>query len=79
MNKKERLAYDRHLDYARSARGTIEHALQEGEAKGRAEGKAEGRAAGKAEIGKKMKESGLDINQISEITGLSIGEINSLK
>jgi len=78
MNKKERLAYDKHLDYARSARGTLEHALQEGEAKGKAEGKAEENARVE-KIAKKLIESELDTDQISKITGLSIGEINSLK
>ena len=58
----------------------------EGEAKGRSEGKAEGEAKGKAEgkaeeralIAKAMIAKGMDRNIISEITGLSDEELESL-
>lgn len=54
----------------------------EGRAEGRVEGLAEGRAEGKQEAtlehAKKMLEKNIDINDISDITGLSIDEINSI-
>ena len=57
--------------------------LAEGEAKGRSEGKAEGLAEGKAEervlIAKAMIAKGMDVNTISEITGLSCEEVNLCK
>ena len=43
------------------------------------EGLAEGLVKGKRETAKKMLEKGLSIKDISEITGLSLSEINSLK
>ena len=42
------------------------------------EGKAEGRAEEKFETALKMKQKGLDLNLISDITGLSIEEIEQL-
>ena len=62
----------------------------EGRAKGRAEGRAEGRAKGQAEgralgeketnlkIVKKMLEKKMDIDLISELTGLTKKEIENL-
>ena len=62
-------------------------AIKEGKAEGKAIGLAEGRAEGrlegkteeKQEIAKKMKSKGFDINEISEITGLSVEEIENIK
>lgn len=56
--------------------------LTEGKAKGRAEGLAEGHAKGRAEerneLVKKMLEKKMDINLISELTGLTEEEIEKL-
>jgi predicted transposase YdaD len=56
--------------------------LAEGKAEGLAEGKAEGKAEGEItktlEIAKKLKASGMLFEQISEITNLSIEEINQI-
>ena len=60
--------------------------FSEGEAKGRSEGKAEGLAEGEAKgkaeervlIAKAMLAKGMDVNTISEITGLSCEEVKSL-
>ena len=62
--------------YAREE-GLVEgHAngLQEGLAKGREEGREEGFK----EVALKMKESGIDISVIAQITGLSSTQIESL-
>ena len=60
----------------------LEAGRAEGQAKGRAEGLAEGlskgQAKGKAELVKKMLEKKMDINLISELTGLTKEEIEKL-
>jgi predicted transposase/invertase (TIGR01784 family) len=53
--------------------------IAESEAKGIAKGRAEGRAEGKLETVRAMLEKGFDISLISEITNLSISEIEELK
>jgi hypothetical protein len=50
-----------------------------GEKKGRAEGKAEGALAQAKESAMKMLKKNISLDDISEITGLSIEEIKSLK
>ena len=42
----------------------------EGEAKGRAEGRAEGKAEALVEMARKMRASGMSVEQIVQITGL---------
>ena len=55
----------------------------EGFSQGKAEGNAEGRTEGKSErnieIARNMLSKAMEVELISEITGLSIEEINSLK
>ena len=63
-----------------------EKGFAKGEAKGKAEGKAEGRAEGRAEgaaeakrqMALSMLEKGFDIKFISEVTGLSETEVQSI-
>lgn len=50
--------------------------LAEGRAEGRAEGKAEGLFEGKAEIVRNMYYNGLKKEQIVEMTGIPIAEID---
>ena len=76
MTRKEQVAYGDSLV-------TMGYAHDEGFSKGRAKGKAEGlvegRAEGKAEgillVVRNMKAKGMDIEQISQLTGLSKEEI----
>ena len=42
------------------------------------EGKIEGKMEGKMEVAKKMKAKGLSVNDIVDLTGLSVNEINAL-
>jgi hypothetical protein len=49
-----------------------EETLQEGEAKGKAEGKVEGKAEGKAEVAINLLRSGMDSEQVVQLTGLSM-------
>ena len=90
MNAEERRAYERHLDNIRIQNDVINTAkndgfaegLEEGRAEGREEGREEGRAEGrmneKYENARKMKSKGFSLEDISEITGLSIDEIKTI-
>ena len=52
---------------------------EEGERKGKIAGKIAGRIAGRIEIAKKLLKKGMKIEEIEEITGMSIEEIKQLK
>ena len=56
-----------------------EEGLKEGKEEGLKEGKEEGLKEGKIEIAKNMLKLNIDINIISQSTGLSVEEINKLK
>ncbi len=83
MTRKEQVAYEHSLKVYRDSLVTMGYAHDEGFSKGRAKGKAEGlvegRAEGKAEgillVVRNMKAKGMDIEQISQLTGLSKEEI----
>ncbi len=90
MSRDERLAYDRHIDNIRVQKDILEtkvlEGLEQGRKEGRAEGKAEGIAEGRAEgehkkmmdIAKKMKESGMNIPIIREMTGVNEDDLINL-
>ncbi len=94
MNKSERSAYYKHLDnivilrdniYTEREEGRLEgraegraEGREEGRLEGREEGREEGRAAERQDNAKKMKELGIPATTISQITGLSVEEINKL-
>ena len=90
MSKDELKAYYRHLDnivilrdniHTERAEGRAE-GLEEGRAEGRAEGLEEGRAKGVEEARKqsavRMKAKGFPVEDIADITGLSLEEIADL-
>jgi len=56
--------------------GIIEGRI-EGKIEGKIEGRIEGRIEEKLEIAQKMKQSGMDLKTISELTGLSINDIEN--
>ena len=56
----------------------LEQGLKEGRAKGRAEGRAEGLYEGKAEIVRKMYYNGLKKEQIVELTGIPISDVDKM-
>lgn len=58
---------------------TTERDLRNQLAYARKEGREEGREEGRAEVAQKMLEAGLDIQQISEFTQMSIEEIEALR
>ena len=56
----------------------IEDALEDGWNRGKKEGKEEGIKENKLSVAKRMLEKNIDINVISECTGLSEKEIKTL-
>jgi predicted transposase/invertase (TIGR01784 family) len=52
--------------------------FEDGEARGIEKGKIEGKTEGIAEVAKNMKGKGSDVAFISEVTGLSVEEIEKL-
>ena len=67
-------SYEQSINAYRDIKNSLDTASKEGFTKGKAEGKAEE----KVETALKMKQKGLDLNLISDITGLSIEEIEQL-
>ena len=67
-----------HWDLYSSMKTSFDKGKAEGEAKGRAEGLAEGAKKEKLENARRMKELNIDIHTISQVTGLSTGEIEKL-
>lgn len=90
MNPADKEAYYRHLDNVVILKDNIATARgegkmegkaegrEEGRAEGRAEGKAEGRAEALTETARKMKQAGVEAEQIRLFTGLSGEEISAL-
>ena len=93
LSREDRMKYDEGLRKYRDTISVLEGARIDGLAQGRAEGRAEGRAqgltqgltqgraegeiAGKSMIAKAMLAKGMDVNLISELTGLTAEEIFS--
>ena len=57
----------------------IKQGIEKGIKQGMEKGRAEGRAEGRIEIVQAMFAKGMDIDTISELTGLSVGEIRALQ
>lgn len=75
LSKEEKALYDKNWDRISSEK-TILHQTHE---KGRAEGRAEGELDKAMAIATKLLSNGMNVNEISEITGLSIFEIEQIK
>ncbi len=82
MDKKDRIAYERHLDAIMVQEDVLSTAKLEGHAEGHAEGLAEGRAEGlaegRADVACNLKKMGLPIEKIVQATGLTPEEIEKL-
>ena len=74
----ELLAIDKYWDQISRERTAVNAAERKGRAEGREEGRAEGRVEEKVEIAKKLKATNQALSFISQITGLSIDEIERL-
>ncbi|MDR1829156.1 MAG: Rpn family recombination-promoting nuclease/putative transposase [Candidatus Fibromonas sp.] len=78
LSPEERRAYDKYVDIRRSNRSTIYTAKLEGKAIGIEKGEVIGEARGIKKTAKNMKFKGFDVAVISEVTGLSVEEIEKL-
>ncbi|WP_347394519.1 Rpn family recombination-promoting nuclease/putative transposase, partial [Parabacteroides leei] len=74
LSKDERVLYDEALKRYRDYKNTIDYAEERGIEKGRKEGRKEGVYS----VAKVMKEKGLPLLTIAEVTGLSEAEIETL-
>lgn len=70
--------YDLEEHERRVRNSLIEDALEDGWNRGKKEGKEEGIKENKLSVAKRMLEKNIDINVISECTGLSEKEIKTL-
>ena len=86
MSEAQLYAYERFWDEVNMRyvlkESNYKRGLAEGEAKGKAEGRAEGREEGRAEerleLARKMKAKGYSAADLSEITGLSLEDIEAI-
>ena len=86
LTKQERLMYDESLRKFRDTIGVMEGArlsgvkqgLEQGRAEGLAEGLAEGEMKGKIAVARKLKSHGMDAATISQMTGITVEDINNL-
>ena len=86
MTDEERREYRDYMVSVHAAKDAIETAKEEGRAEGRAEGREEGREEGRAEgeqakaidTARKMKAKGFSIEDIAEITSITVEEIDRL-
>ena len=66
------------MNTERDTYNQIEYARETGREEGREEGRAEGVKQNSFDIAKRMLEKGIDIETISELTGLTEKEISEL-
>ena len=79
MDEETRKRIKKSMTTERDLKNQFAYARKEGFAVGREEGRAEGREEGRAEVAKRMLAHGMEIEQIAEITQLSIDKIKSLQ
>ena len=86
MTKSEREAYNRRLKILRDnyaadefAREKAKQEMEENMARALAQGVAQGMAQGRTEVASNMLAAGMDVNQISHLTGIPIPDIVALK
>ena len=78
FDRDTKLIYEKDMITERDYQDIIDTAAEDGRAEGFAEGRSEGKAEERILIAKAMIAKGMDVNTISEITGLSCEEIASL-
>ena len=79
FSPEKKLQYESDMIMERDYYNILETAKEDGEAKGRESGLAEGRLEKAKEIARAMRAAGMDITQISSLTGLSEDEVVRLK
>ena len=75
IDLRDRMDYENSFKWART--DGLTEGLAKGEAKGRAEGRTEGEARARAEMARNLLRMGLEVEKVSEVTGLSPEEIGS--
>ncbi len=75
QDSEARLAYDRRKSAIFFYEKTLEKKFADGKTEGKAEGKLEGKAEGKLEAARKMLEKGYPVDDVVEITGLTLEEL----
>ena len=70
LSEEERKDYEKYIEQQRYERGLIVSNYRVGEIRGKAEGKAE--------IAKKCKQKGMSLEEIADLTGLTVEEIKNL-
>ena len=78
LSKEERVKYDDSLRKFRDTLVVMEGQFMEGEAKGLEKGLAKGREEGSLDIARKMKAKGFSVEEIAELTGCPVTEIEKL-
>lgn len=78
LSKEEREQYDESLRHYRDTLAVMEGQYLEGEKKGHAEGLAEGELNKAKNVAKNLKAMGMELEDISKATGLSVAEIEKL-
>jgi len=82
MSAKQQMQYDDSYNNYLAYMGAQEYKMNEGirigEAKGRAEGRAEGAQSNAIATARKMKSKGYSLDEIAELTGLPLTQIQSL-
>ena len=78
MSEDMQMNYVRHMMAKWDREDELATAIMDGEAKGIAKGRAEGEAIGKAQTAKAMKNKDMDPALISELTGLTLEQIQAL-
>ena len=78
MSDQERHAYDEHLNAIMIQNDVLDSARTEGREEGRMEGREEGRMEERLKNAREMKKHGLSPDVISQISGLSVEEIDKL-
>jgi predicted transposase/invertase (TIGR01784 family) len=79
MNEQEKAAYKSHLENNMYTTSMLDGAKYEGIIEGKIEGLIEGEIKRNFEIAKNLLKIGLSLIEISEVTGLSVEEIEKLK
>ena len=86
LTEAERIAYDKYwqnvsfeASLAETHQVKMAAAKQEGRAEGRAEGREEGIQLGEQNIARKMLQSGMPANQVADIIGISLEELDKIK
>ena len=78
MSKEERERYEAIQKFEFNYNTSMYNIREIGKKEGKKEGKIEGKRENQIEISKKLYELGMDINKISNITGLSVSELKKL-